>query len=383
MLRPAIFVPVLVVCGALAPLACTQDFNVFEPGASGGAGGAGVSSSSGPGVTSSSSSSASGSASSSSVTSSSSSSSGGNPPETACVDGMDNDGNGKTDCADANCASLGFTCDGIPNGWTGPVALFEGSPGQSPGCPAAFPKVIYTGNSGLTAADATCNACTCDPAPVTCTPADATFYTDMACSMGAVTIAQSNNCKMINGGAVGAKIPAPTATAGACAAKGGGVNGQPAPSWKVLGLACGNDVQDGKGCNGKEVCTPPVPAGFSKICVLRAGDQACPGSYPTKHLYYSGFKDTRSCTACGCGMAGAASCTVQTTAYPTMDCTGNISVAVPNDNSCFAPGGGAMAGSFKVTGTTPNAPACPPNGGAPTGTVTADMATAATVCCQN
>jgi len=385
MLRPANVALGLVVIFALAPLACTQDFGVFETTASGagGAGGSSSSPSSGS-ISVSSSSSGPASSSSSSVSASASSSSSGGAVETDCSDGTDNNNNGKTDCADANCITLGYMCDSTTNGWTDPFALFEGDPANAPSCPSAFPKSIYTGHKDPTGQNAMCNACTCDPAMVTCSPASATFYTDALCAMAPpVTLPQTAACQMLAVGAMGAKIPTPTVMAGSCGAKGGGVMGQPPPpTWMTVGIACAENAPGASGCKGNQICSPPAPAGFAGICVLQTGDVSCPGGFPTKHVYYSGLKDTRTCSACGCGAPGAATCTVQTTAYPTSDCTGAISVDIPNDGACLG-ANNATVNSFKTTGTTVNTPTCPTTGGAPTGSVTADTTTATTVCCRN
>lgn len=402
MLRPSLLV-VLLAGSALIPIACTQNFDLFNPPPGSGAGGgvtgpgAGPSSSANGGSVGSPSSGPSG----SSVTSSSAGGAGGagaggggaggaggGPTgEIECNDGNDNDGDNKADCADADCTSAGYTCTDTPFGWTGPIALLEQASETLPSCPSAFPQQAFVGHNNPSSPAFTCNACSCDPQAVTCAPASAELYGDATCAGAPViTVPQSTNCTPVLIPVQAVKFPPPTATAPAsCNPKGGGVNGPlPAPTWAINSIGCAA-AADGKGCGGGngKACSPPLPAGFDKLCVFKPGNATCPGGFPQKHAFFEDFTDSRACSGCACGAPTAApSCSAVTTAFSSLNCSGATSIDLANDGSCFAGGAGA-GGSFKVKSTTPNAPTCPPSGGAPSGAVAADPATAITVCCQN
>ena len=85
-----------------------------------------------------------------------------------CTDGIDNDTDGKIDCADTEC-QVGFSCHNpltpalIAAGWTGHVALADGAVAALPGnCPGAtYPNPIYTGYRSLAAPPAQCSMCSC------------------------------------------------------------------------------------------------------------------------------------------------------------------------------------------------------------------------------
>jgi hypothetical protein len=164
------------------------------------------------------------------------------------------------------------------------------------------------------------------------------------------------------------------------------VNGQiPPATWGSNSVGC-LAVDKGKGCGGAatKACSPPLPAGFDKLCIFRAGDQSCPGGFPQKLAFFGNFTDTRSCSACGCGNPiPTPACTAVSEAFATADCSG-LSLDATNNGGCVS-GGGLAAGSFRLKSITPNVPTatCVPSGGAPTGSAAPDPATAITVCCPN
>lgn len=375
MLRPSIFLSLLAACGALIPIACVQDFSAFEPGSSGGAGGSSTATS------------ASVSASSGSPASSSASTGGNLEVETSCNDGIDNNSDGKVDCADANCTTAAkFACVDPTAGWTGPIALFEGaSATPAPACPSSFPMPAFVGHSDLSADAAKCNTCTCDKSVVTCTPASAQFFDNGGCSgPPALTAAQSTTCTPIMVTAQRARIPTPAAAAAKCNPQGGGVSmPPPAPTWGTNAVGC-MAAGPGKGCEGGGACTPPTTAEFNHLCVFQKGPAGvCPGGFPVKHTYFEAFTDARTCTACSCGdPSSVAVCTAQTALFTSNDCTGTATATLTNTNACL----NATVtgnGSIQVTAAPTNIPDCPKSGGAPTGAAAPDATSAITVCCKN
>jgi hypothetical protein len=373
MLRPSIFLSLLAACGALIPIACVQDFSVFEPGPSGGAGGSSTATSG---------------SSSSGSSASSSGSAGGSPgTETNCNDGLDNNSDGKVDCADASCTTAAkFACVDPTAGWTGPVALFEGTSATLPACPSSFPMQAFVGHNDLSAPVHGCNTCTCENSIVTCTPASVDFYDNGGCSGGpALTVAQNPGCTPIMVTAQRARIPTPTVVAGQCNPQGGGVTMPlPVPTWGTNGVGC-MAAGPGKGCEGGAgiACTPPLTAEFNHLCVFQKGaGGVCPGGFPVKRTYFDAFTDARGCSNCGCGNPSPpATCTVQTALFASADCMGG-STNLANTNACVN-ANVAGNGSIQVTVTPTNNPTCTALGGAPTGAVAPDATSAITVCCKN
>lgn len=375
------------VLAGLLLVACTQSFGVFE--GTGAAGGSGSSTATGTGgaggaTSSSSSTSSSTSASSSSTTSSSTSastsassttsSSGGGPEQ--CTNGVDDDGNGLTDCADPACAA--YSCVGsAPASWTGPVVLYDGDPALVPACPPEHPMMAYQGHGDLVPEPAVCGACTCAAPPATCAPKALTLGGDAACGSTVGTLVQPAVGQCLDvappAGTMAFSAAAPGASAGACTPSGGGKAVPPA-KWQRGGLTClGGGL--GLGCGGGSFCTAtPVAPFVAGLCVQRSGDHQCPGGFPVKHSFSDSVVDTRDCTGCSCGVA-AASCAVQSKLYPGAQCAGTP-VAVPNDGSCVPGPGGAASISISVTASA----SCPPAGGQPTGTI-AEGSGQTTVCC--
>lgn len=312
-----------------------------------------------------------GGAASSSGTASSSTGTGGED----CLNGADDDGDGDVDCADADCSN--FACVAAPDGWEGPVALYDGSSGTAPDCPPELPDFVADGLADPVQEDASCEACTCAAPAITCTPASLLAYGGGICGGVSTPYAQPsqpNMCQTINGNDnVDAYLAdSPMVSAGPCVAAGGTSSVPPAKAGRI-GRVCG--AQAGGGCMGGAVCAPTsVAAPFEqRLCVFQAGDANCPVGFETKRLYATSLDDSRACTACSCGTASA-SCSITTTVYADSVCTATIAV-VPNNHMCVP---GNLGKSIMTTRTVNGS--CPASGGQPTGSVTLGPEQV-TVCC--
>lgn len=297
----------------------------------------------------------------------------------SCLDGLDNDMDGAIDCADtADCG--GFVCvTAPPGGWQGPGILYAGDPASVPDCPADFPTVIYEGVADPVQEDATCTACACSTATVTCTLQPLRAYGNATCSGGSTAFVQPpmNTCAQINPSAgTGAyRAFAPSASASPCTASGGTAN-VPPPAANVAARICAADLS-AAGCEAQEqrCVLSTVGAPFeSTVCVWSDGDQACPAGFGVKHLFGASLDDTRGCTPCTCGSAQA-TCSATTHLYEDNNC-GNGFTFVPNDDTCVnAPSLPSIMTMVDAMGT------CPPDGGQPTGNVALGGALT-TVCCR-
>jgi hypothetical protein len=308
----------------------------------------------------------------------STSSTGTGATESDCTNGLDDDGNGYADCYDPNCTGAGFQCTDVPEGWSGPSAFYEGSPTTIPCCPLDYPSLGPRGGASVAAQAAACSACGCSPASVLCEPAYVDVYAAPDCTNPTAPVNQDGACRTVGGASFGAQ--APSVKLDGCVASGGDVISKPAPAWSVADQIC-NAPSTSKGCGSGQVCARPV--GFmasNTLCFWRSGQVDCPAGLTKKYSFYTSIHDDRGCSPCACPALPPASCSVTTTLYASSNCALTKKVGqLPNNGSCVNQSG-VLA--FK-TAVVPNAPSCPPTGGAPTGAVVADADAAITVCCTN
>ena len=301
------------------------------------------------------------------------------PCQEDCTDGVDNDGDGNTDCADSKCS--GYTCaTPPPQGWTGPVAFYVGSPnGVTPACDAAWPTAI-AGHSILSAPAATCG-CTCGAAQ------------GSSCGQPTLTVSSGSNCLTNNGsytpGEGQCLSMGPTApyamttpvpvTQGTCTATPSKTI-TPA-SWGEEDLVC-DGATLGKGCPDPDaVCVRKPQGPFSAgLCIAHDGDVSCPlnGPYATKHLIYDDVTDDRSCSNCSCDPASGATCAGNFTLYGNSGCSTQHDT-LPAGAPC-TPVSNAHSLSFKHT-SGPTVGSCSPPAGAGQPTGTATPVGPRTVCC--
>jgi hypothetical protein len=305
-----------------------------------------------------------------------------------------------------------------PADWTGPFALYDGPPSGDKGCPTAFPTHMYGGNGTLTAAPATCTACTCaaptgqqcnigsiDVGDSTCSgsgdctgpqtmPAGwngACYYNSDGWAGGVATCGtQPAGHSTCDAGTAACnqsiKVDVLTVAGGSCTAS----TSTPTvaqPSWGTLGEACGGAATVTTGCNAGHACLPkPKDPFVSGLCVQKDGVNACPpvaGSpFTQQHIFYAGVDDTRGCSACACTSPTGGTCSASVTWYPTTNCTGtavgtaNLTTTTP---ACIALASNPAVGSRKGTFTPPSGSTCTPSGGQPSGTAAPNGAT--TFCC--
>lgn len=342
---------------------------------------------------------------------------GGSPMMEDCLNGIDDNGDGKVDCEDPQCMADYECVDPPPTGWGTPgyVALYDGDSSlMPPDCFPDMPTKGYTGNAALKPQPPMCSACGCAPA----TGQDCQLTTDLdpfkvgiqamqvsnaGCLMSATQLSTltvpdppwGGACyhsealaggQLCNGAPCNTSVSSslPSVTGGTCLPT-GGVASKPTPTWARSALAC-HGTRQGKGCKNQQVCQPKPKSPFKgHVCVEQPGDVACPtgSAFSNKSVYYAGFDDTRDCSGCNCGPAGGGSCeitlslysdpavgvcTTLVTSFKAGQCkalSGNLGIYGWTDQITKAPSGGTCA---------PVAPATP------IGQVTAKGPT--TFCCQ-
>jgi hypothetical protein len=285
--------------------------------------------------------------------------------------------NGACVCGDATHACTAAP----PAGWGGPFALYEGPAANAPPpCAAPFASLVYEGKAGLSFKPATCSACTCTtPIGATCSAPTFAMFSKSSCGTQCGTFSPK-----------GTQIATPctawsfkpladaVVTGGSCTAIGGNQQVQ-AYSFDTAARGCAPPAAP-VGCGGG-LCVPKPSAPFaSTYCIYNAGELACPSAYPTKHVYYQGASDTRTCTACACGApaGGTNACTWRAWFYASGCSGGGYPTDGPTGGRCDGFNSAVTCMDSYVTGPTGTL-SCPPSGGQSTGTVTATGAT--TICC--
>jgi hypothetical protein len=292
-----------------------------------------------------------------------------------CTNGVDDDCNGLTDCADPACTQMGFACvDPAPGGWAY-VAL---ATSDQPGCSSPFTQ---TRNVDVDPSDgpAQCS-CTCEVgAPPTCGTSVAAHYGNTAtCPNAFPTFTTDGGCT--NQPLVVqpfAEVAVPAATGGSCAPN---VTSSLPSTGATQGQVCSGVSAFGGGCTGLQVCAA-APGSFD-ACVAHSGQQSCPsGSYTQQH-FVGTINDSRGCGTCNCG-GTPTGCSLTWTFYASPNCAGS-SLPIVADNSCYqlTPAPMALAyPSYRATVSAGDAGcAPPPQQPQPTGGVTLDNEY--TVCCQ-
>jgi hypothetical protein len=220
-----------------------------------------------------------------------------------CDNGVDDDCNGKVDCADPACSAI-MQC--VPNGNVVGVLVPESSP-----CPAGFDKgeqLLYRGLN-----DPGCGGCSCEPVPTICKP-QIWFYTAVApCTtdvapfsggqMITTPIPKKPDCTASPvGSAIGMDTPVAWRTSvakGVDACSPIGTATRLPPTWNNTAKLCVTTAKR-NGCDAGSACVPKVSTG--KVCTQRevAG---CPSS-TNAQTWQRDYADERTCSACGCAAQG-------------------------------------------------------------------------------
>ncbi len=311
------------------------------------------------------------------------------PLETDCLDGVDNDCNGQTDCADPACGA-GYTCvPAAATGWDG-YALYDD--GRLTACPDTYPTQLDT-YEGIISFPATCTACSCAASGATCGTSSVACGATCAVAQDAVGTACSNFGDAISiDGTSSCSASAPPLVPGTCASSGGVATIIPA-AFSKLSRTCGATRGPGGGCVAGNSCVAKAPAGTHGMCVSQAvaGSVVCPSAYPHANIVMptaTSFDDTRGCTSCSCAGPNGASCSASVTLFTGSACTGSFGgdggsqISLVANGTCNANVVSAptsfLSGELQSTVTQGS---CSAGGGAPTGSVTPLNQTA--YCCQN
>jgi hypothetical protein len=250
------------------------------------------------------------------------------PPLTEnCINRVDDDGDGKIDCGDTDCA-LYECAPAVPEGWTQYWMLQTAFDDASEvTCPEGqMATVLFTGPAD----SITCSTCTCTYENASCSSVK---YINGApggfgCPVGIPKSADVGGCHAVTW-STGPKwcimVPSLVANAGTCVGGPSSVIG-PSKFEKKVQL-CATPAGGGAGCLAGDACIQKKPNVFeqARLCIVQPGDSACPIGWNMSGLIaYEGATDARSCSNCGCDTNGVTCANSVMTVYgDSNDCSGN------------------------------------------------------------
>jgi hypothetical protein len=226
-----------------------------------------------------------------------------------CYDGVDNDCDGLSDCADPDCMPV-VACVPRPSGNVGTTI----PTGQQ--CPKGF---AFT-NQGMPFGASldgggACTGCQCGTSAVTaCKATLTTFVSTTDCqadangkSVATISWGDPTACLVPDNSVAnvfGAALTPWSVASSACAASGTPV--RPTASFTTQTSFCPATnlaAMGNNGCPAGSACMRKPPA--SAMCVLLADASACPAGTKSGGVLYAGLQDNRSCGPCACDLQGA------------------------------------------------------------------------------
>jgi hypothetical protein len=218
-------------------------------------------------------------------------------PESDCLDGLDNNGDGKADCEDPTCTTV--MC--VPAVAAGnEIGLF-----QTPACPATD---FTVGTAQHQTLNSSCGGCTCS-VRTSCT-IRLDLYNSSDCTpspspAASVSITGTNDpgqgaCAATNPAAL--IIPKSIRTNTFSAASGTCVSGGSASetaSWGTSKSFCGATRQSST-CGGSQVCVPKPPAATPMCVRVPSAAASCPAGYPNPQGTWYSAASPAQCSCGGC-----------------------------------------------------------------------------------
>jgi hypothetical protein len=307
-------------------------------------------------------------------------------PESACLDGKDNNGDGLADCQDPTCTMVQCVA-AAPNG--DELGFMDSS-----ACPTEFPTTEVQ-HQGFSAPQCT-SGCACTPF-LTCQVTVA-FSSNTDCSnatnitppfvvTGTPGQATPLMCQVLFGEPVSSmKLVSSTIDHASCTSSGTPM--PPPATFATTSNFCAGPRTSAT-CSGSQVCAPKPP-GSSPLCVrIPASGASCPAGYASgsSATWYASFIDNRTC-GCTCNVSATGSCgtTGGATTHVANSCPTagtDPSCTFTSIGSCATAGGflcsisspvGAIAAAVAVTGTSCQSTVTNSGSASPAG--------ASTICCQ-
>jgi len=303
-----------------------------------------------------------------------------------CTNGVDDDCNGLTDCADTACTSGGFECvPSVPSGWSY-AALSIGSRGPCPSGFASQRDVVMDPTGGAASCSCSCSS----SGTASCTDGNATFYgpglIGDCSSIGTfATDVSDGSCRNslpfgLFGFGIGAnanvRVSKVALKPNSCS---GSVQRNVPPPGTTEGKRCvAQSAVVGGGCAQGSVCARRRTGAY-QACIAKSGANVCPGSYPAKHDTGTGVTDTRACSTCACGTTATCG-PASVTFYASQNCQGTAVTAVADDTCRAMTTPGQGASSWQYASAVLNEGCAKTTDTAPVGSLTVNALE--TVCCR-
>jgi hypothetical protein len=305
-------------------------------------------------------------------------------PESDCLDGLDNNGDGLADCADPTCAAQTTCTPAVAVG--NEIGLFTGS-----ACSGDYGTTEHMNQSLVV--PSTCSGCGCSPY-IDCAVSIYFDFNHSDCSTATSFIGtyHTSNGSCINGGGgnpLSVKDVVTLASSG-CNPTGGTPD---ATHWGTSSNFCAA-TRTSMTCGANSVCVAK-PASASVCVRVPSAGATCPAGYAAtpKGTWYAdnGFQDNRTCN-CQCSASGA-SCNATAFVLSGTSCPADFSNAngsfLPTSGNCIARNGNAETSWTQlnymndyVNYTPANPPSCGLIGSSTTSGTTATATGGSTICCQ-
>ncbi len=308
-------------------------------------------------------------------------------PETNCLNGLDDDGDGLVDCADPDCQALYQCVASPPVGWEGTyrvreLAWSDPAPPIEP-CPDGSTATrYYVEASGPIVCACGCDALTgasCNPPPIGCSESDncsdplldwTNTLANGSCQKPNIGNSGNLSCKLLGSPTV--------ASDGACSPT--VTKSSVAPFASFLDV-CGTP-NGPAGCFPGYACTAKSGGAYTGLpCVRAADNQTCPSGWGARHFAYGSYTDTRDCTACACTPQPSCSGGGYTF-YDKNGCNASDNDIKIADANCHDVSNNLDANrwSIRLTSSANASGQCAGSGGLSTGSL--DTSAPVTFCCQ-
>jgi hypothetical protein len=254
-----------------------------------------------------------------------------------------------TDSADARVdappADAGCNTSACPMAPSASWSVVEFAPSHASPCPAGFTTEDLVEDPTPGTACSCGSACDMTAAPDCADVTLQTTYGTGCAALGANDSTGGGSCQGVNGSFGGPSVGVNASTVDVSCTG-------PTPTVDLGGVTAQEDrvcVPEATTCASR-ACGASVTAGF-QTCLQASGDQACPGSLPTKHSI--GTPDV-TCGTCPC--RASAACDGTLTFYAGSQCNGK-SLAVAT-GACVAVSSGTAIGSYQWAPSTTEVTTC-------------------------
>lgn len=230
-------------------------------------------------------------------------------PESDCLDGKDNNGDGLADCQDPTCVDTTVSC--VPAGPGGsPIGIVAST------CPSGFGPGVQE-HAGFH--EGVCNGCSCSTS-AQCQFHVAYITNSYACSGTGQNLylvgpaGGTSACQGLNGTTTNQAYAFGVTTISQTCTVGGSPTYSSSPYWDVSTNFC-PATRTSMTCTSGQVCARIPPSPKMTMCVELPGNVACPPGYQSPTHYYTGFSGG-GCGGCpGACTPGTDRCGYSTNAY--------------------------------------------------------------------